>query len=189
MKDSWPVTLLVIVALSLALTGEARSSDDYLWSNESPMTRFLARHYDVDPIIVISLGQRMRFNDDVSVAIYLAKTADIPPLQLLDPRQKKKSWADIAAQLKFDPALLFTPVEGKDKIPEEFRHAYGEYARHLKNPDYAMILYDKEYRNLVQLKLMVDAFKSSTLSVMDSVSKGARFTDLILEQLKTLEDK
>jgi hypothetical protein len=189
MKNNYYLLAMIIMALSLALCGEARASDDSLWTNESPMTKFIARHYDVDPIVVISLGQRMTLPDDVSVALYLAKTADMSPLKLLEPRLKKKSWPDIAARLRFEPALLFIPLDGKEKIPEEFRHAYGEYAKHLKNPNYAMVLYDKEYRNLVQLRLMVDAFKFSPLAVMESVSRGARFTDLILEQLKAQEDE
>ncbi|MHC9541730.1 MAG: hypothetical protein AB9903_19665 [Vulcanimicrobiota bacterium] len=183
------VTILsLILCMNLLLSLPCSAADDHLWRNESPLTQFLARYYQVDPIVVISLGQRMTYPDDVSVAIFLAKMADRNPLDLLEPRLKKKSWESIAELLKIDPSGIFTPLSPKDNVPEAFRHAYQEYQKHLKNPSYKMVLYDKEYRNLVQLKLMVDAFKSLPLSVMQNIDSGKTFTTLIIEQVRGSEE-
>jgi hypothetical protein len=182
------IALAVILSVCLVAAMQCRASDDHLWRNESPLTQFMARHYQVDPIVVISLGQRMTYPDDVSVAIYLAKTADKNPLDLLEPRLAKKSWESIAAALKVDPSCIFTPLSAKENVPEAFRHAYQEYRKHIENPSYNMVLYDKEYRNLVQLKLMVDAFKSSPASVMQSINGGKTYTTLILEKIRGSEE-
>ncbi len=182
------IILSFIFCMIVALSLPCSASDDYLWRNESPLTQFMARYYHVDPIVVISLGQRMTYPDDVSVAIFLAKAADRNPLDLLEPRLEKKSWESIAAMLKIDPSSIFTPLSSKEKVPEVFRHAYQEYQKHVESPSYKMILYDKEYRNLVQLKLMIDAFKSSPLSVMQNIASGKTFTTLIIEQVRGSEE-
>lgn len=182
------IVLSLILCISLLLSLPCSAANDYLWRNESPLTQFMARHYQVDPIVVISLGQRMTYPDDVSVAIFLAKMADRNPLDLLEPRLEKKSWESVADLLKIDPSGMFTPLSSEYNVPEAFRHAYQEYQKHLRNPSYKMVLYDKEYRNLVQLKLMVEAFKSSPPSVMENISNGKTFTNLILEQLRGSEE-
>ena len=186
MKNIIIVFSLVFI-FTMFFNNTAASQQNPLWDNESPFTIFLARYYQVDPIVVISLGQRMRDPDDVSVAIYLAKAADRDPMGMLEPRLKNKNWMEISRSLTIDLAILFTPLTSNEKIPEAFRHAYGEYAKHFKNQDYSMILYDKEFRNLVQLKLVTDAFSKSPISVMTAVSQGENYTDLILKELPPSE--
>ena len=180
---------LMVSALFLLITPAARPDELPLWDNESVMTRFIAQYYQADPIVVISLGQRMRFPDDVSVALFLAKEAEANPMNLLDMRLKSKSWLNIAETLTIDPVSIFTPLSAKDKIPEAFRHAYSEFNKHQKDPNYPMVLYDKEFRNLVQLKLVVTAFNKSPRSVMDRVDQGESFTSIILEELPPQETK
>ena len=176
--------LFFVIALFIAQGTLCAAEDESLWGDESLMTRFLSAYYQVDPITVISLGQRMTLPDDVPVAIYLAKSAGIPPLDLLKPRLNSESWLSIADGLGIDPSVLFTLLDPKARIPAEFSHAYGEYAKHLKNPGYTMVLYDKEFRNLIQLKLVSDAFKKPPLSVMSAITGGETFTSLILNELE-----
>jgi len=165
------------------------ADEDYLWNNEAPMTRFLATHYQVDPITVISLGQRMTYPDDVSVAIYLARAAEVDPLDLLPLRLNKKSWLTIANSLHVNPAIIFTPPGEKVTIPPEFSHAYREFSEYQKNNDYRMTLYDKEFRNLVQLKLVTGAFARTPQWVMDSIRGGKSFTSIIVDELVQREEK
>ncbi|MDQ7824199.1 MAG: hypothetical protein RDV48_15460 [Candidatus Eremiobacteraeota bacterium] len=183
------VILGFLMIFAAASVTPAAAADDYLWTNESAMTRFLAKYYHIDPIVVISLGQRMNFPDDVSVAIYLAKAAERSPMEFLEPRISKKSWMEITGLLKLDPVILFTALPPKTPVPEVFKHAYQEYNKHQKDSAYPIILYDKEFRNLVQLKLMTDAFKKPPQDVMKAVSQGKSFTSLILAELSSKDDK
>jgi hypothetical protein len=186
----WNFRFLAAGILCLLLMAPPLLADEeYLWNNEAPMTRFLAAHYQVDPITVISLGQRMSYPDDVSVAIYLAKAAEISPLLLLEPRLKKKSWLSIAESLHLSPSLLF-PVPGeKITVPPEFSHAWREWEKYQKSSDYTITLYDKEFRNLVQLKLVTDAFARPPQWVMDEVHSGRSFTSIIVDELRLKEEK
>ena len=175
---------LVFFAFLLSLCFTSSAYSEVLWADSAPMTVFLAKYYKVDPIVVISLGQRMsKYDDDVSTAIYLAKAANIDPMKMLDPRLEGKSWGYIMRQYNIDPIILFTPLPSKTAIPGKFSYDYGQLERRQKNPNYKMVIYDNGIRNLIQLKLLKEGLGMDTLKVMNEVSQGYTFTDLILSKI------
>ncbi len=180
---------VLLIALLMIICVPCFGYCDTLWSDTAPMTVFLAKHYKVDPIVVISLGQRMsKYEDDASTAIYLAKAANIDPMKMLDPRLEGKSWGYLMRQYNIDPIILFTTLPDKTPIPGKFSYDYGQLERRMKNPSYKMVLYDNGIRNLVQLKLLKDGLGMEPRVVMNKVSQGYTFTDLIMTQL-TGKDK
>lgn len=177
-----------VFLFSILFTSQAYC--DVVWTDTSPMTVFLSKHYKVDPIVVISLGQRMsKYDDDASTAIYLAKLANVDPMKMLDPRLEGKSWGYIMRKHKIDPINLFTQFPAKTAIPGKFSYDYGQLERRLKNPKYEMVIYDSGIRNLVQLKLLKDGMGMDPLTVMNKVSQGYTFTDLILNKGETATEK
>jgi hypothetical protein len=174
---------LVIFAFLFSILFTSNAYCDVLWTDTSPMTVFLSKHYKVDPIVVISLGQRMsKYDDDVSTAIYLAKLANVDPMKMLDPRLEGKSWGYIMRQYKIDPINLFTTLPAKAVIPGKFSYDYGQLERRQKNSNYEMVIYDSGIRNLIQLKLLKEGMGMEPLTVMNKVSQGYTFTDLILNK-------
>lgn len=194
MKKTIFINIIILGFLMIILPWGIKSKNENnaenLWSNESPMVKFLADYYNVDPIIVISLGQRMvTYPDDVSVSLFIAGSLGKNPLNLLLSRLNKKSWAEISKTLNFDLSSMFSPIHKNQQITNDFKHAYLEYDKHINKPDYEMTLFDKEFRNLIQLKLVTTAFKRTSESVMIDLNKGKNFTSLILNEIKPPSDK
>ncbi len=156
---------------------------DIDWSSVNyPIVKFMAKYYDVEPITVVSVGQRMeKYDDDTSVLLYLANNASVDPFEILEKRIEGKTWVELFKKYKVKLTPLF--LEAGNNIPERFRYAYAQYAAHKKNPNYKMKLYDTNIRDLVQLNLLKKAFNLEPRNVMKSVNNGASFAELIEQQL------
>ena len=165
-------------------SGETKTDEPWaIYGVDTPMTRLMGNHYKIPEITVVSVGQEMHYTDDVSVCLYLASAAGVDPYKITKWRKEAKSWMEIMDKIKFHPARLFTNA-GTYTVPEAYRHAYGEYLKFNSNKNYKMTLYDKEVRNLVQLKFLVTRFKKSPLSVMNRRNAGEDFTKMILENIQ-----
>ena len=157
------------------------------WSSVNlPIVKFMAKYYDVDPITVVSIGQRMeKYDDDTSVLLYLANEANVDPLEIMDKRIEGKTWVELFKEYKIKLAPLF--LEAGKNLPERFKYAYAQYAAHKNNPKYKMKLYDSNIRDLVQLNLLNKAFNLEPRSIMKSVNNGTSFAELIEQQLDKQE--
>ncbi len=156
---------------------------DVDWSSVNyPIVKFMAKYYDVEPITVVSVGQRMeKYDDDTSVLLYLANNASVDPFEILEKRIEGKTWVELFKKYKVKLTPLF--LEAGNNIPERFRYAYAQYAAHKKNPNYKMKLYDTNIRDLVQLNLLKKAFNLEPRNVMKSVNNGASFSEIIDNQI------
>lgn len=161
------------------------SSDTTTWTPDSPLVKLYAEKYKVDPVVVLSLAQRMNYPDDVSVTIYLAKMANTNPMNFLDLRIGSKKWGEIISQYNLNTPWLFTKLKVTPaELPDLYRHAYQELAKHVKDPSYIMTLYDGEIRNLVQLKFCNEFLGMDPIKVINERAKGVTFTDIILKGIK-----
>ncbi len=153
------------------------------WSSVNlPIVKFMAKYYDVDPITVVSIGQRMeKYDDDTSVLLYLANEANVDPLEIMDKRIEGKTWVELFKEYKIKLAPLF--LEAGKNLPERFKYPYAQYEAHKRNPNYKMKLYDTNIRDLVQLNLMKKAFNLEPRNVMKSVNNGASFSEIIDNQI------
>lgn len=184
MKGRKIIILLMLFALLTTVSFAQRTDKPWkIYGVDKPMTKLMSKYYKVPEIKVVSVGQNMHYTDDVSVCLYLSQATGTNPFKIRDWRVKAISWMDIMAKLKFHPARLFTPVGGYS-VPSAFSHAYREYYKWRSNKKYQMTLYDKEVRNLVQLKFMVGRFKASPKKVMLKRSAGKSFTGMIMSELK-----
>ncbi|MCD4785764.1 MAG: hypothetical protein K8T10_18240 [Candidatus Eremiobacteraeota bacterium] len=184
MKKQKFVILLILFALLTTVSFAQHTDKPWkIYGVDKPMTKLMSRYYKTPEIKVVSVGQNMHYTDDVSVCLYLAQATGTNPFKIRDWRVKAISWMDIMAKLKFNSARLFTQVGGYS-VPATYRHAYREYYKWRSNKKYQMTLYDKEVRNLVQLKFMVGRFKVSPKKVMLMRSGGKNFTEMIMSELK-----
>ena len=157
------------------------------WSSVNlPIVKFMSNYYDVDPITVVSIGQRMeKYDDDPSVLLYLANEAKVDPFEFLEKRIEGKTWVELFKEHKIKLTPLF--LEAGKNLPERFKYAYAQYAAHKNNPKYKMKLYDSNIRDLVQLNLLNKAFNLEPRSIMKSVNNGTSFAELIEQQLDKQE--
>jgi len=178
--------IVFLVLFTLLTTFSFAQHTDKPWKIygvDKPMTKLMSKYYKVPEIKVVSVGQNMHYTDDVSVCLYLAQATGTNPFKIRDWRVKAVSWMDIMKKLKFHPSRLFTPVGGYS-VPSAFSHAYREYYKWRNNKKYNMTLYDKEVRNLVQLKFMVGRFNASPKRIMLMRSGGKSYTQMIMSELK-----
>lgn len=174
-------TVLLSAFLFVAMYAVGFCSVD--WSSVNlPMVKFMSNYYDVEPITVVSIGQRMeKYDDDTSVLLYLAQEANVDPFEILDKRINGKTWVELFKEYKVKLAPLF--LEAGKNLPERFKYPYAQYEAHKKYPNYKMKLYDTNIRDLVQLHLMNKAFNLDPRSVMKSVNSGTSFFELIDNQI------
>ena len=174
-------TVLLSAFLFVAMYAVGFCSVDWSSVNQ-PMVKFMSNYYDVEPITVVSIGQRMeKYDDDTSVLLYLAQEANVDPFEILDKRINGKTWVELFKEYKVKLAPLF--LEAGKNLPERFKYPYAQYEAHKKYPNYKMKLYDTNIRDLVQLHLMNKAFNLAPRSVMKSVNSGTSFFELIDNQI------
>ncbi len=182
-KRNLVITTLLFVLLAGICFAERTEEPWKVYGVDSPMTKLMSKYYKISDIKVVSVGQDMHYTDDVSVCLYLSNVTGTDVFKIRDMRVKSQSWMSIMATLKFQPSRLFTPVGGYT-VPQAYSHAYREYYNWNSHKDYQMKIYDKEVRNLVQLKFMVKRFGSSPMEVMTQITKGSTFTEMILKKIK-----
>jgi len=174
----------LIFALMTGICFAGRTEEPWkVYGVDKPMTRLMSKYYQYPEVKVVAVGQDMHYTDDVSVCLYLARATNSSPFKIRDWRVQSKSWMDIMARLKFHPARLFAPIGGYT-APGAYSHAYREYYKWKSIKNYQMKLYDKEIRNLVQLKFMMKKFRSSPMRVMRRRTAGTSFTQMILKKIK-----
>ncbi len=177
------------VLMFAVLTGFAMAQDGRL--AETPMTRFLADHYKVDPVVVLSLQQRMnKYEDDTSVALYLAKLADIDPMKMLDPRLSGKSWKQLMDDSDLEVKLLFIDLPKEAAKNERFAYIYSQIEKNKNTKNFSPVLYDANIRDLIQLRLLKEAFGIAPSAAIKKLAKGSSFTEIIEQSMpeKYLED-
>lgn len=175
--------VLVFLVLNTICFAEEVKRPEQIYGVDTPMTKLMSKYYKVEEIKVVSVGQDMRDPDDVSVCFFLANSSGVDPFKIRDMRVAAKSWATIMDAIKFKPANLFTDVGGYT-VPSAYAHAYREYYKYNSDRNYKMTLYDKEVRNLVQLKFMVNQFNLSPMEVMQKRSEGKNFTEMIMKRIE-----
>lgn len=178
------IIMTLFIALLAGVSFAERTEEPWkVYGVDSPMTKLMSKYYNTTEIKVVSVGQDMHYTDDVSVCFYLSNATGTDVFKIRDMRVKAHSWMTIMKALKFQPSRLFTPVGGYT-VPKAYSHAYREYYNWNSNRDYQMKIYDKEVRNLVQLKFMVKRFGSSPMEIMNQITKGGNFTGMILKKIK-----
>lgn len=172
---------LFIAAVSL-MTSCAWASIN--WNDGEPMTLFLARHYNFDPVTVVSVGQIMQnYDDDTSVALFLSKLSGADPIEMLKMRVQGKSWLKVMDKFAIAPSVLFFDLGTKD-LPGRYSYAFRQYEKFKKDSCFKMQLYDGNVRDLVQLRLLKEGLGKKPEEVMKKTSEGVTFTEIIMDSIK-----
>lgn len=175
------ILTLVFFGFSISRGGQTYDTTK-LYSPGSKLSKLVSDHYSIEQVKVVTVGQECTYPDDVLVTMYIAKLADVNPIDVNKSRKESQSWAHIMAKLRIHPSRLFISV-GTRSVPSNFSHAYAQYYKWKDNPHYQMTLYDKEIRNLVGLKFMIKQYNYPPLSAMRARQKSSSFTELILEKI------
>lgn len=168
----------VVVFLLLFLALSAPGFCMTVWEDREPMTLFLSDYYGVDPIVVITLGQTMnKYDDDTSTALFIARMAEVDPMELMNERLRGMTWVRIMNKYDLDKADLFAGLNVKN-APGRFRYPFAQYEKS-RSGGGSIEIYDDNIRDLVQIRLMKEAFGKKPLDVMKAVEHGSSFTALI----------
>lgn len=175
------IGLFLVLFMFLFVTAVyAHEEDTQFKPMDDVVVKFLANHYKVDKIVVISLHQRMvLFEDDTSVALYLAKLADMDPMKILPMRLSGNSWAKVMEMNNIAPKKLFVNLPDKKDMGHRFAILSKIAKDYAKDPNCTPELSDNNVRDMVQLKLLNSAFNMKYADIINKVNSGKSYSDII----------
>lgn len=173
--------LLILFLFAGQAAGQTVSKPWEIYNTESPMTRLMAKFYGIEENQVVATGQNCHYPDDLMVTLYLWKNTGLSPHRIQNWRKEARSWTAIMESANYPVHEIF--IKTASRPTASFAHAYGQYARWKKNPQYKITVYDKEIRNLIGLRFMVEKFGISPLEAMQSRENESSFTKIIMERI------
>jgi len=84
-----------------------------LWTYDSPLVDLYSKQYEAEPIVILSIAQRMNYPDDVSVALYIAQMTGTDPVEILNTRLTGKKWQEIIDEKGIKPENFFIKLDKK----------------------------------------------------------------------------
>jgi hypothetical protein len=183
------VSMILTVGLILFCTSSvyAQQIDKAtLWSEASNMTYTMARYYQSEKPVVMTLGKLLENDDDVSVCLYFGQQTGIHPQNVMGLKRSGMLWKDAMKSISFQPSKLFTDVGMYELVgvPAKFKHSYNEFKKWQGDANYEMDLTDDDVRDLVQLRFVVQNCGMSVIEAMRTRNSGASWTNIIISYFK-----
>ncbi len=104
------ITGIMLFTLAFQLTPVMGEN---LWTYDSPLVGLYSKQYEAEPIVILSIAQRMNYPDDVSVALYIAKITGTDPVEILNTRLTGKKWQEIIDEKGIKPEDIFIKLDKK----------------------------------------------------------------------------
>lgn len=167
----------IAVSLAVLLLTAVAGAEPVRWTNDADVTKKVASHFEVEPIVVISVAQRTTDPLDVLVTMWAARQGGLNPLRILDKRVEARHWSSILSELQVPTGPLFEGITPAMLNPD-FRHAALEWER--SAPQGPNNLYDNEIRHLAGIRFVAEALKISPAEVLGMRSEGKTYWDMVL---------
>ena len=112
MKTFFSKTILTALCLIIFLQ-IIPAGADYLWDYDSPLAKLYSEKYGTEQIVVLSVGQRMNYADDVSVTLFFSNLSQTDPVVILNKRLAGENWQEIMEEINVGPEVLFRGLDEK----------------------------------------------------------------------------
>ena len=125
----------------------------------------VANYYQVPEREVIVIRERRIPDDEIPVALFLARHAGVPWGRVVDMRLSGASWWDISVRLGVKPDVYYVPVAVVSGPP--YGRALGHYKKKHRKEWRAIVLNDADIVNLVELRFLSEHYRVAPERVIE----------------------
>jgi hypothetical protein len=157
------VCTLVLVASTLTLApalGVNHASAQTAVSVSAHIGDFhvaVANYYHVPEREVIVIRERRIPDDEIPVALFIARHARVPWTRVVDMRMRGDSWWNISVRLGLGPEIYYVPVAVTPGPP--YGRALGHYKKKHRKQWSTIVLADADVVNLVELRFLSEHYR------------------------------
>lgn len=174
------VTCTFVLAFSLTTVaasigaGEARAQTRFSVSaHVGDFHVAVANYYRVPEREVIVIRERRIPDDEIPVALFIARHAGVPWGRVVDMRLRGDSWWDISVRLGVSPEVYYVPVAVVSGPP--YGRALGHYKKKHKKEWRTIVLTDADVVNLVELRFLSEHYRVPPERVIELRSRDRDF--------------
>jgi hypothetical protein len=117
----------------------------------------VANYYQVPEREVIVIRERRIPDDEIPVALFIARHAGVPWGRVVDMRLRGDSWWDISVRLGVSPEVYYVPVAVVSGPP--YGRALGHYKKKHRKEWRTIVLTDADVVNLVELRFLSEHYR------------------------------
>jgi hypothetical protein len=159
MRNNICTVMLVVSTVTLAPTFADRASAQTAFSVSAHIGDFhiaVANYYHVPEREVIVIRERRIPDDEIPVALFIARHAGVPWARVVDMRLRGDSWWDISVRLGVSPDVYYVPVAVVSGPP--YGRALGHYKKKHRKEWRTIVLTDADVVNLVELRFLSEHY-------------------------------
>ena len=133
----------------------------------------VANYYHVPEREVIVIRERRIPDDEIPVALFIARHAGVPWMRVVDMRLRGDSWWDISVRLGVRPDVYYIPVTVAPGPP--YGRALGHYKNKHRKQWSTIVLSDADVVNLVELRFLSEHYKVPPERIIELRGKDRDF--------------
>lgn len=133
----------------------------------------VANYYHVPEREVIVIRERRIPDDEIPVALFIARHAGVPWGRVVDMRLRGASWWDISVRLGVSPEVYYVPVAVVSGPP--YGRALGHYKKKHRKEWRTIVLTDADVINLVELRFLSEHYRVAPERIIELRSRDRDF--------------
>jgi hypothetical protein len=139
----------------------------------------VANYYQVPAREVIVIRERRIPDDEIPVALFIARHAGVPWGRVVDMRLRGASWWDISVRLGVRPEVYYVPVTVVSGPP--YGRALGHYKKKHRRQWSTIVLSDADVVNLVELRFLSEHYRVAPERIIELRGKDRDFVAIHAE--------
>jgi len=136
----------------------------------------VANYYQVPEREVIVIRERRIPDDEIPVALFIARHAGVPWGRVVDMRLRGDSWWNISVRLGVQPDVYYVPVTVVSGPP--YGRALGHYKNKHRKQWSTIVLTDADVVNLVELRFISEHYHVAPERVIELRERDVDFVTI-----------
>jgi hypothetical protein len=139
----------------------------------------VANYYHVPEREVIVIRERRIPDDEIPVALFIARHAGVPWARVVDMRLRGASWWDISVRFGVSPEVYYVPVAVVSGPP--YGRALGHYKKKHRKEWRTIVLTDADVVNLVELRFLSEHYRVAPERIIELRGRDQNFVAIHAE--------
>jgi len=139
----------------------------------------VANYYQVPEREVIVIRERRIPDDEIPVALFIARHAGVPWGRVVDMRLRGDSWWNISVRLGVQPDVYYVPVTVVSGPP--YGRALGHYKNKHRKQWSTIVLSDADMVNLVELQFLSEHYRVAPERIIEMRGRDRDFVAINAE--------
>ena len=136
----------------------------------------VANYYRVPEREVIVIRERRIPDDEIPVALFIARHASVPWATVVNMRLRGHSWWDISVRFGLAPEVYYVPVAVTPGPP--YGRALGHYKKKGRQQWKTIVLSDADIVNLVELRFLSEHYRVAPERIIDLRGQNRDFVSV-----------